>query len=123
MARLNKLDHASIPVGDLDEAIIFYRDVLGLEPISRPNFDFPGAWFDGGGTPIHLTTGAHLRGEEFPLRENEAHLAFTTDDPDGFLADLAALNIEIYELPDSPAADRQLFFFDPWRNMLELAVY
>ncbi len=32
----------------------FYRDVLGFREVSRPNFDFPGAWLSNYGIMIHL---------------------------------------------------------------------
>ncbi|MGI9604679.1 MAG: VOC family protein [Acidimicrobiales bacterium] len=123
MPRLTKLDHASISVADVDGAERFYCDVLGLEKLPRPNFEFPGVWLDGGGTPLHLTTGGVQRSPESPLRANESHIAFTTDDPDGFIAHLAEHGVETWELENSPAAERQIFFFDPWFNMIELAVY
>lgn len=123
MARLTKLDHGSFPVGDVDEAVVFYRDLLGLEPIERPAFDFPGAWFDAGGTPIHLTTGGNLRGPDSPIGGGEAHLAFQVDDADGMVAHLEANGVYVWEFPNSPAADRQIFFNDPWGNMIEMIVY
>ena len=63
MAKLTKLDHGSLCVGDIDKAVWFYGDLLGLEPLPRPDFGFPGAWFDAGGTPVHLTTGGFTRSD------------------------------------------------------------
>ena len=124
MPRLTRLDHCSIPVGDVAQAEEFYGDVLGLVPIPRPDFGFPGAWFDaGGGLAVHLTTGAELRGEDSPVRPNEAHLAFRVDDSDAMLEHLNSHGVSVWELPNSPAARRQIFFNDPWGNMLEMIVY
>ena len=123
MPRFMQLDHASIPVGDIDDAVAFYGEVLGLEPLPRPDFGFPGAWFDAGGTPVHLTTNGTLRGSESPVRPNEAHVAFRVDDVDAMLSHLASHDVEVWELPNSPAALRQIFFNDPWGNMLEMIVY
>ena len=39
------LHHVSIPVQDLERSKKFYREVLGLEELKRPNFPFGGAWF------------------------------------------------------------------------------
>ena len=67
-------DHGSISVRDLDEAIVFYEDALGLERLDRPDFGFPGAWFKAGAVPIHLTTGGSVDRIAVP-RPPEPHLA------------------------------------------------
>ena len=36
---------------------------------------------------------------------------------------LDAHGVAVWELPDSPAALRQVFFNDPWGNMIEMIVY
>ena len=43
-----RLSHVSFAVRDLERAMRFYRDLLGLEPIPRPDFGFPGAWLAAG---------------------------------------------------------------------------
>jgi catechol 2,3-dioxygenase-like lactoylglutathione lyase family enzyme len=30
---------------DVENSIQFYQNILGLEELARPAFDFPGAWF------------------------------------------------------------------------------
>lgn len=52
---VERLDHVSIIVTDVDRARAFYAGVLGLPEIPRPAcFDFPGAWFRVGPEVIHL---------------------------------------------------------------------
>ena len=46
--------HVSFAVGDVEASLAFYRDVLGLEPIERPDFGFPGAWLEAPGVQVHL---------------------------------------------------------------------
>lgn len=117
-------DHVSLSVTDLDRAVVFYRDTLGFEELSRPDFGFPGAWFHISGTPVHLTTGGTTRGADAPLRPNDPHFAISIDgDLDAFLAELSRLGVPIYELQDSPAAERQTFVKDPDGNVIELCVY
>ncbi len=123
MAKLTKLDHGSLCVGDIDEAVSFYGDLLGLEPLPRPDFGFPGAWFDAGGTPVHLTTGGFTRSDNPELRPNDGHLAFLVDDLEEMITELTEAGVGWWEFPNSPAADRQIFFRDPWGNMIELARY
>ena len=123
MPKLTKLDHGSVPVGDIDEGIRFYGEILGLEPLPRPDFGFPGAWFHAGGTPVHLTTDGALKGPDAPLRPNESHLAFQVDDADAMVAHLEAHDVRVWEMPNSPAAERQIFALDPWGNMIEMIVH
>jgi catechol 2,3-dioxygenase-like lactoylglutathione lyase family enzyme len=40
-----QLNHVAIHVADVERSVHFYRDVLQLEPLPRPAFKFPGAWF------------------------------------------------------------------------------
>ncbi len=40
------LHHVSLLVSDTQKALQFYCGVLGLKPIERPNFPFPGAWLE-----------------------------------------------------------------------------
>ena len=123
MAKLTKLDHGSICVGDIDKAVWFYGDLLGLESLPRPDFGFPGAWFKAGEMPVHLTTGGAMPGNDVALKPNNGHLAFQCDDLDEMVERLTENEVDWWELPDSPAAVRQVFFQDPWGNMLELILY
>jgi glyoxylase I family protein len=47
--------HAAVLVSDLQRALGFYHDALGL-PVngSRPDLGYPGAWLDVGAQQIHL---------------------------------------------------------------------
>ena len=51
--------HEGIPVRDLDAAMKFYVDVLGLQTLPRPKLPVPGAWLGRpeGGPQIHLIVG------------------------------------------------------------------
>jgi catechol 2,3-dioxygenase-like lactoylglutathione lyase family enzyme len=48
------IHHVSINVTDLGRARRFYSEVLGLEEIARPAFDFDGAWYRLGDRQLHL---------------------------------------------------------------------
>ena len=50
--------HVSINVNDVEAALAFYCDTLGLVPRpDRPDFGFGGAWLDAGGQQVHLIEG------------------------------------------------------------------
>ena len=48
------LNHASFIVADTEVSLGFYRDVLGLQLLERPDMGFPGAWLQLGSQQIHL---------------------------------------------------------------------
>lgn len=42
---IEELNHVAIYVKDLAASYRFYHEILELQPLPRPAFDFPGAWF------------------------------------------------------------------------------
>ena len=118
-----ELNHVALHIHDLEVAGRFYRETLRLEPLPRPAFDFPGAWFRlGAAQELHLIGGrtaevhSHNRGNHFALRvddlvEWEAHLQRVKADflprkrrPDGawqvFLPDPDGHLIELFTGPN-----------------------
>lgn len=51
---IHSLHHASLIVANTGVSLAFYRDVLGLQQIDRPDLGFPGAWLQLGAQQIHL---------------------------------------------------------------------
>ena len=52
--RVRQIDHVTFVVRDLAASRAFYEGVLGMECVPRPEFSFPGLWFQSGKTQIHL---------------------------------------------------------------------
>lgn len=48
------LHHASVIVADTEVSLRFYRDILGLQQVHRPDMGFPGAWFQLGEQQVHI---------------------------------------------------------------------
>ena len=48
------IHHASLIVSDTEQSLLFYRDILGMQPTERPPLPFPGAWLQIGQQQIHL---------------------------------------------------------------------
>jgi len=112
---LGGVHHVSLDVADVATASRFYEDALGLTPIERPDFGFPGAWFDANGTQLHLIEVADHRAP------TSQHFAFRVDDVDAVVAALVEKGIEVS--PPSagfPGAGRQAFLKDPSGNLIEL---
>src|SRR5690349_13477583 len=52
---IESLHHVSLPCTDLERSKAFYREMLTLRELPRPNFPFRGAWFAvGGSQQLHL---------------------------------------------------------------------
>ena len=50
----SSVHHVSFVVRELEPALKFYRDILGFEPIERPEMGIGGAWLQAGSTQVHL---------------------------------------------------------------------
>jgi len=48
--KTKQLDHVALHVVNVNQSRAFYHEILRLEPIPRPAYDFPGAWFQLGDT-------------------------------------------------------------------------
>ena len=52
--KVKAIDHVTIVVESLTRSRAFYRDLLGMAEADRPDFGFPGYWFQSGTTQVHL---------------------------------------------------------------------
>lgn len=127
------LDHVAIPVSDVGRATAFYRDVLGLEEITRPPFDVPGSWFRLGDRELHLIAHPHSTfrtGKGVDSRD--IHFAIRTDDFARAVAHLESCGYRTDVPRDDPrwikvspaptAGFPQIFIMDPDRNVIEINV-
>ena len=105
--------HVSLTVDDVDAALRFYVDTLGLSARDdRPDFGFPGAWLDAGGQQLHLIEGD-------PPPDKGQHFAILVDDLDATIAELREREIDVSD--GSPVGTgRQAFLKDPAGNTVEL---
>jgi glyoxylase I family protein len=104
--------HVAICVGDADTGLAFYRDVLGMTPLPRPDFG-PGHWLDAGGQQVHL-----MESDQPSPAAN--HFAIKVDDIDAAVSELRERGVEVNQVPLVPGAGRQAFLHDPFGNFLEL---
>lgn len=103
----------SINVDDVDAALRFYTDVLGLEQRDdRPGFSFGGAWLDAGGQQVHLIEGS-------PPPGLGQHFALLVGDLDATVAELRERGVEVSN-PKPVGTSRQAFVADPAGNLIEL---
>lgn len=111
--------HVSLLVADTGRALGFYRDVLALPVIDRPDLPFPGAWLGAGGQQIHLLELPNpdpVSGRP-PHGGRDRHVAFSVAGLEAIRARLDGARVA-YTLSRSGRA--ALFVRDPDGNTLEL---
>jgi catechol 2,3-dioxygenase-like lactoylglutathione lyase family enzyme len=105
--------HVSINVDDVDRAVRFYTDVLGLSRrADRPELGVEGAWLDAGAQQVHL-----IHAEPPPGRGQ--HFALLVDDLDLVVAELRSGGVRVSD-PSPVGGSRQAFLDDPAGNLIEL---
>lgn len=127
MLQLKSFDHITIIVSDLDETRRFYVQLLGLDEVERPPFDFPGAWFQVGGTQIHATltsdkagiAGLGDLGAGSPSRGH--HFAFEVESLSATIQYLATHEVAVVAGPKLRAdGAAQVYVADPDGHVIEL---
>jgi catechol 2,3-dioxygenase-like lactoylglutathione lyase family enzyme len=112
------LNHVSVVAHDLEESVLFYEELLGMERIATPNFGFPVQWLRVGERQLHLF-------ERPGAAPSHAHFALEIDDFMGVYRRAKARGAldgdtfgnAMYELPDGGI---QLYVRDPAGNLVEL---
>jgi catechol 2,3-dioxygenase-like lactoylglutathione lyase family enzyme len=107
------IDHVAICVADVQKGLAFYRDVLGMTELPRPDLGDRGYWLDAGGQQVHL-----MESDTRPLGAN--HFAIRVDDINVALTDLQEQGVEVNLVPLIPGAGHRAFLHDPFGNLLEL---
>jgi catechol 2,3-dioxygenase-like lactoylglutathione lyase family enzyme len=106
-ARLVGINHVALEVGDLGEALSFYRSFLAFELRGR----VPGmAFLDAGDQFLALSEGRRQGPDD------DRHFGIVVDDRDAVRAALRDAGIK-------PMRGRGLRVRDPWGNLLEIVDY
>ena len=113
-----ELNHVALHVEDVATSCEFYERVLELEPMTRPSFQFPGAWYR-----LGATQELHLIGERIdPVHSGNRgnHYALLIDDMDSWEAHLQELCVEYRERRTRPDGAFQIYVNDPDGHTIEL---
>jgi glyoxylase I family protein len=110
---VRRLHHVNLLVDDLEAATTFYGEVLGWPTADRPDFGFPGAWFDLVHGQLHLVVVDRMP------PPSGAHFAVEVDDLDEVVRNLAAAGVDVSPGGGTPGAGRQAFCQDPSGNLIE----
>lgn len=120
---VTRLHHSALCVTDIARAKRFYGEVLGLQEIPRPDFDFEGAWYEfADGSQLHLIvheTPLALRGTTV-VDPRDGHLALRVDSYEAALERLTSLGIDHLAYRDNLTPWAQIYVTDPDGNVVEL---
>lgn len=110
------LDHVQVaaPAGCEEEARRFFRDVLGMPEVPKPEAlrRRGGVWFQCGSQTVHVGVEASFA----PAKK--AHPAFLTSDLEALRQRLEAAGVTVREGDEIPGVKR-FFADDPFGNRLE----
>ena len=117
---IEELNHVAIYVKDVEKSSRFYLDVLSLELIPRPAFDFPGAWFRlGTSQELHLIGN---RREELSLHKRH-HFALKVKSAKDAEEQLKKKGVSYTGPKARPDGATQIFIQDPDGYYIELFEY
>jgi catechol 2,3-dioxygenase-like lactoylglutathione lyase family enzyme len=112
-----RLDHVQLPMppGKEDDADLFYRDLLGLTPVAKPEnlASRGGRWYGAG--PL----GVHLGVEEDQRPSKKTHVCFVVDDYEALVQRLEAAGF-VTSSDSELAGVVRCYVHDPFGNRIEL---
>jgi glyoxylase I family protein len=117
------LHHVAVVVTDLGKAKQFYGEILGLgESDERPNFSFPGAWYNIGSQQLHLIVHDKSRTlrHTSQIDSMDGHFAIRVKDMQQLLKRLDSFGVTYDSRPHSITGWHQVFVTDPDGNVIEL---
>ena len=117
---IDKIHHVGIAVHDLDEALKFYRDTLGLHVHEEATVEDQGvraALLTIGESEIELLepTSPEANMAKFLERKGEGlhHICFQTDDVDGDLETLKGKGVQLVDQKSRPGIAGMICFLHP----------
>jgi catechol 2,3-dioxygenase-like lactoylglutathione lyase family enzyme len=126
-AALHGLFHIAIKTSDLDATRAFWRDIIGLREIARPDFGFPGAWLacpqPGGQAIIHVYAGGPALGPSGTAPRGTGaidHLSLSCSGYRDYIARFTRAGLPFREFIVPGTTLWQLFVYDPSGVQLEL---
>ncbi len=118
--QIRRIAHVSVAVRSLDEALPFYRDVLGLPLRERrplPDRGLNVAFVGVGESQIELLEPMDPEGTvaRFLARRGEGlhHVCFEVPDVNAAIAELAARGVELIDRHAAPGAQGRVAFLHP----------
>jgi catechol 2,3-dioxygenase-like lactoylglutathione lyase family enzyme len=124
------IHHIALTVTDVERSRKFYREILSLEEIPRPPFNFQGVWFQlGDSRQVHLIVHSRATFREKPLDTRDVHFAVRVPSYEAAVEFLHAKGYREDADPDDPycmilqphatAGFPQIYICDPDRHVIE----
>lgn len=120
---LTAINHVARNTRRLEETRAFYRDVLNFKEISRPNFNFGGAWLYNYGVQIHLIVDESAPNPEGEISTRAEHLALQCDELESAERLLNEHGIPFRKNYVAERNVTQIFFRDPDGHHIEIGNY
>ncbi|MBS0264963.1 MAG: VOC family protein, partial [Planctomycetes bacterium] len=121
------IDHVTLVVTDLERSADFYVNLLGMQRVTRPQFNFPGLWFQAGATQIHLIEKHDLSSQaglpDAPATAGAGrvfHFAFEVPSFEVAKARLEKAGVKVRGTGMRPDGFNQLWCYDPDGHVVEL---
>lgn len=115
--KTTQLNHVALHVADVAASVRFYAEVLQLEPMPRPAFSFPGAWFRlGVDQELHLIGD---RDQDVHSHHRGNHYALLVDDIDAWERYFQERSVP-YRRQMRPDGAHQIYVTDPDGYWIEL---
>lgn len=115
---IKAFNHVALQISDIEKSRYFYAQILDLEEIPAPAFDYPVLWFSlGNNQELHLI-GRKPEKDFTPIRSNH----FALEVSNIYLAEKILKENGVNSLPikSRPDGILQLFLTDPDGNFIEL---
>jgi catechol 2,3-dioxygenase-like lactoylglutathione lyase family enzyme len=126
-AALHGLFHVAIKTSDLESTRVFWRDIIGLREIARPDFGYPGAWLacpqPGGQAIIHIYAGGPALGASGNAPRGTGaidHISLSCSGYRDFVDRFKDAGLPFREFIVPGTTLWQLFVYDPSGVQLEL---
>ena len=126
-AIVNGLFHIAMKTASLERSLTFFKGVLGLKEVARPDFGYPGAWLAcpglSGGAIVHLYAGGPALGTDGLVQTGSAaidHISLACSGFHAFRACFADHNLPWREFLVPGTTLWQLFVYDPSGVQMEL---
>jgi len=116
--KIRAINHVALHVADVDRSAAFYRDAIGLTPMPRPAFTFPGAWLRiAGRQELHLIGD---RSSPVASHHRGTHFALQVDSIDHAEQRIRDAGVDIARKQQRPDGVWQIFVIDPDGHYVEL---
>lgn len=119
MIEITRLHHVSFAVKDVAASRRFFGEVLGIQEIERPAFDFAGAWYGIGDRQLHLIEQPDASREALAKLTRSDHMALEVKDMSAVRESLTEAKIDFQVGTNDRLGFAQTFCTDPDGHTIE----